>query len=829
MKKILLCLFLLTSLTFYSQVVNEVHCAGDTAFNLTNHNSLLIGNLNPAETTVSYHLTAADASNGVNAISNPTNFIVPQNQGILVSQTIYARINHLGNITTNYYSLIVNAPFLIAASIEPINCMSNGTIRLQVLGGQPPFMCNINNAYYSTSDTNTPDFTYFPGGNMGTIIFSNLIPGTYNILLRDAIGCNAYGSWTIDPSSIIPLDSPTATVINVTCNGKNDGTITINATGGKAPLSYSIDNGANYVLNNTFTNLVPGNYTVYVKDANGCIKTTYVSVTEPNLLQMATAITKNIDCVSNATVTVTATGGTAPYKYSKDGIQYVQSTVFDNLLAGTYTFYVKDNNGCINSSNSITINPILPLNISTTVANASCKGNNDGSITINTTGGLAPWSYSIDNGATYVSGNTFTNLVPGTYNVITKDASNCTSSMVAIIVEPNLLLITTAITKPIDCISNATLAITATGGTVPYTYSKDGFTFVQSNIFDNLVAGSQVFFVKDANGCEIEYLQVIPSVLPISAIATTNNINCKGDNTGSITINTTGGTGQYTYSINGGTSQSSNQFKNLTQGTYTITVTDSRNCSFSTTAFILEPALPLTTTFIIENQVVTLSTFGGSGSYYYALDGVKPQASNVFDNIIPGSHYIITQDVNGCIYSSSIFTINTPAPLVNGSNTITQNFTEGQTLGDIKIAGENIKWYSAPNASTSKSKKTAETPLPLSTVLVNNTTYYASQTINGIESKERLAVTAKSNALGTNDLIIKNFTYYPNPVKNVLTISNTSIIDEVSLISIKGEKVLTKKINSLRSEIDLSSFSKGVYFLKVKAEGTEKTIKIIKE
>jgi hypothetical protein len=75
--------------------------------------------------------------------------------------------------------------------------------------------------------------------------------------------------------------------------------------------------------------------------------------------------------------------------------------------------------------------------------------------------------------------------------------------------------------------------------------------------------------------------------------------------------------------------------------------------------------------------------------------------------------------------------------------------------------------------------------LPLTTVIVDGTTYYASQTINGIESIERLAVTVKSGMLGIDELAFKNFSYYPNPVKNGITISNDSVIDEASL-SVKG-------------------------------------------
>jgi guanyl-specific ribonuclease Sa len=988
MKKILLCLFLFTSLSFYAQVANEVHCAGGTTFNLTNHNSLLIGNLNPAETTVSYHLTAADASNGVNAIPNPTNFIVPQNQSnLLASQTIYARINHLGSISTNYFSLIVNPVFLVASRIQPIDCYHYGTIMLDVFGGQAPFTSNINNTYYSTSDGSTPNFLYLPTDNMSTIIFSNLVAGDYHIQMTDAIGCFNNVSSTIEPSSIIPLNTPTATVINATCKGSNNGTININATGGKAPLQYSLDNGVNYIPSSTFTNLAAGNYTVYVKDASNCINVTTVSVTEPNLLQMSAAITKTIDCISNATVTLTATGGTAPYTYSKDGITFVQSNVFDNLIAGTYTTYVKDTKGCINQ-NSTVITPLVSLNTTITKTDVLCKGSNNGAITINATGGKAPFNYSIDNEVTYVANNTFTDLSTGTYTVIVKDDLNCTTSVTTTISEPILLSLTTALTKPLDCISNAIVTLTTIGGTAPYTYSKDGITFVQSNVFDNLIAGTYSTYVKDVNSCINQNSTVITPLVSLNATITKTDVLCKGSNNGAITINATGGKAPFNYSIdNEVTYVANNTFTNLAAGNYTVYVKDASNCINVTTVSVTEPnflqmsAAIIKTIDCISNATVTLTATGGTAPYTYSKDGITFVQSNVFDNLVAGSYTFYVKDVNSCINSSNSITIsplpllsisstvvninckgeasgsitanatdglapysysldngpyingnssmtftnlyagthnitvkdtngclttnpfiisepvsalmtvttvknqtitinatggagnyryaispnldkfstnnifsgltpgsyilNTsdvngcyimmnavvdpPAPLINGQIKFTLEFKPGQTLADLIINGQNIKWYINQNPLAGKTSKTSEVPLPLSTVIVDGTTYYASQTINGIESTERLAVTVKSATLGTTDLVIKDFTYYPNPVKNIFTISNTSIIDEVSLISIKGETLLTKKINSLHYEFDLSNFSKGVYFLKVKAEGKEKTVKLIKE
>jgi hypothetical protein len=502
MKKILLSLFLFTSLSFYAQVANLTNCADNKIFNLTQNYTLLIGTLNPNQTTVTYHLTAADASSGTNAITNPTSFTItatPANG--VISQTIYARINNLGNSTTNYFNLIVNTALI-----------------------------------------------------------------------------------------------PTATII------------------------------------------------------------------------------KQIDCTSKGIVTITASGGTAPYTYSKNGSAFTPNNVFDNLVAGAYAFDVKDAIGCVN-----------------------------------------------------------------------------TSSIVITIPQPTPLFMTAA---KID-------------------------------------------------------------------------VNCYGNADGSITVFTTGGSIPYRYSLNNGPSQNGSIFTGLPAGTYVITVTDSNNCMATITTTVTGP-LPLTVTTVSNNQTVTATGSGGTPPYLYSIDNGRTFTANAtFNNLAPGNYLVSTRDYNGCITQNAIV-VNTPSPLINGQTKLTIEFKAGQTLADLVIEGQNIKWYLNQNPLAGKTNKTSEAPLPLTTVIVDGTTYYASQTINGIESIERLAVTVKSGTLGIDELAFKNFSYYPNPVKNGITISNDSVIDEVTFISVKGETLLTKKLNSLSTEIDLSNLSTGVYFLKVKSGEVKKTVKIIK-
>lgn len=211
-----------------------------------------------------------------------------------------------------------------------------------------------------------------------------------------------------------------------------------------------------------------------------------------------------------------------------------------------------------------------------------------------------------------------------------------------------------------------------------------------------------------------------------------------------------------------------------------------------------------------------------------------------FTFVIPGLYTITQADIDsgfilnsagatgfsstGRVSCSASYPIYLTTPAPKGSTM--QTLPQGATLADIVVEGENIQWYST---STKKIKEAANTPLPLTTVLVNNTTYYATQTINGIQSAGKLPVTVSLSSLSANNYTFTAFKYYPNPVKNSLTIGNASVINEVIIYDFLGKALLTKKINKTTSEIDMATLVKGVYFMKVKSGNQEKTLKIMKD
>lgn len=227
---------------------------------------------------------------------------------------------------------------------------------------------------------------------------------------------------------------------------------------------------------------------------------------------------------------------------------------------------------------------------------------------------------------------------------------------------------------------------------------------------------------------------------------------------------------------------------------------------------------------VAPSQVTGLTTIFDTGILPSGVAGDNSVILNA--GTIPGTYTLFYQlcevsNSSNCDFGGvTVTVVNPSAPM----GLVSQTVTSGSTLVDLVVSGEGIRWY---NSETDRNA--TSTPLPLSTVLVDGTTYYASQTINGYESTNRLPVTVTLTTLSTGSFVFSNFNYQPNPVTNSLTISNDSIIDNIEIISILGQKIMHANVNDLQTTINLSQLPKGIYFVKVSSEGQERIVKIVKE
>ncbi|MEW5845412.1 MAG: gliding motility-associated C-terminal domain-containing protein [Bacteroidota bacterium] len=589
--------------------------------------------------------------------------------------------------------IYINQPSPITYNVVTTNVTgcwynTNGTIKVNgVAGGTGLKQVSIDGVtYYATT------YTF----NVGV--------GSYTVYVKDANGCIVTKPAVITGPPAIVIN--TLTVTDVTCFGGNNGEVTASASGGTGALEYSID-GINYFASGNFTGLTAGNYTMYVRDLNGCILTQDFTVGQPPALFFTTRTKTDITCngLSDGTITLVASGGTAPYNYSiTGGAPFGNATgLFTGLGAGTYTPAVQDANGCITIGTDLTIIEPAPLSVATqSSTDITCFGANDGAISVTGTGGTAPLTYSLlDAGSIVIATNgtgTFTNLSAGTYTVEINDANSCGPIVAGpfTIVEPTQLTFTyTTVDLICNGDGNGQISVNASGGTPPYEYSYDGGnTFEASSIKNGLSGGIYNVVVRDANLCTTSQNVTINEPAPIILNVSSTNITCNGLSDGQINVSVTGGVAPLQYRINGGAWQGTGLFIGLSANNYLVEVMDNNGCMASSSTTISEP--PAITIDNISTVNPTCSSFGsitvvasgGTGTLTYTLNpGAISNTTGVFNGLGAGTYTVDVTDANGCGPVTSGPIILSSPSLISIDNINVTNVTGcyGDNNGSIEI------------------------------------------------------------------------------------------------------------------------------------------------
>lgn len=537
--------------------------------------------------------------------------------------------------------------------------------------------------------------------------FSTLTAGAYTFTIKDAKGCTKTTTSSILQPVAIVMGSPVIT--NLTCNGDNSGQVVVSATGGISPYQFRKGTDA-LQASGTFSSLSANTYTFYTKDANGCEVSVSTTVSEPTIVSASITITNNL-CNSDQTgkIVVAGSGGTPSYQYSKDGINFVASGTFETLPAGSYTIKTKDSRGCLNSQ-TVTVNQPTVLTATPSITkNVTCFGGNDGTINVLAGGGTSPYTYSA-NGTTYQSGANFSFEI-GTFSFWVKDANGCIKATGGLtLTQPTDIVPNLTAKTAVSCFggNNGTVTITSTGGVSPYTFSKDGANFQNSEAFSGFSAGTSVLTVKDNVGCtkpiSVDILQ--PAQALQVSIATQSNLSCYQNNTGSIQAVLSGGTSPYQFSKDNSSFQTSGTFTALSAGNYTIYGKDANNCPTNIGVTLTEPSN--TSISLLQKQDVDCASYstgffkigasGGTGNFTYSLSGIdfngnglSPTAngSGYFDNLKTGNYIVNFRDQNSCSKDFPVTIIAKSSPIrfdiaktlptdcVAGNGSIVVNNTRG--------------------------------------------------------------------------------------------------------------------------------------------------------
>lgn len=562
-------------ITAVGQLVSNITCFDDT----DGEARFTIANFN---TSYDYAITGPSNFSGTNE-TNGTIDLTNLDDG---AYTINVTDNDT-NCTATAIVTINGPPAAItitAAETQP-TCTTDGSAQITAVGGWGGYTYVLNN----------PDATPVSTNTNGT--FNNLTQyGVYNGTVTDVNGC-------VEPFSFELFEAfpPVLTIApNDFCYDDATG-LTLTATvtsGGDGNFEYSLNSGP-FDTPNVFSGLGPGTYRIDVRDGNNC--TDFATITiNPELSVIASA--PNITACATATnVNVTAAGGDGNYVYAivADGASpgtFSTTNPISITGAGDYDVYVRDNSGnagYCEASFDLTIAQDAPLVITPSVVDVACFGGANGSITIAASGGEAPYQYSIDNGTTYVNGDTFVNLTAGNYNLSIRDANNCDTNTTVSIDQPNQLVAEAQITQNYTCAALGEITVGSitptTGGSGNYQYSINGGTFTPSTtggqVFTGLTDGTYSIQVRDANEitCSITLADVIIAPLPVEPTLTFNiDYDCDGN----AVVNVLPNDPSYTYSIDGGTFQTNNSFSGITPGNHTVIVDYGTNCTTNSDVFI---------------------------------------------------------------------------------------------------------------------------------------------------------------------------------------------------------------------------------------------------
>ena len=497
------------------------------------------------------------------------------------------------------------------------------------------------------------------------------------------------------PNNTCPTIASNGT--NIDCNGNSNGSIVINATGGGAPLSYSID-GTNYGASNTFNGLTAGNYMTYVQDNTGCIDSATVSITEPLAITNSN-VKVDASCLNNdGSITINSNGGTGAYSYSIDnGVNFGTNNTFNGLPSGNYEIVVQDVNGCSSVTSTVSITSASGPTLSASSNDESCQ-NANGSITITGANGTAPYSYSIDGGNTFSSNNSFNNLSAGAYNLVISDNSGCTSSITQTISNSGGNFTISTSNDASICEGNATTIFVSgvpTGGTTAW---DNGLGSNTSHTVSPIATTTYNVTVTDAGGCSKSEAITI-TVLPIPSVnvITTSDTICSGE---TITIIANGA---QNYNWNTGETGNSITVTPSSTSTYTVIGSNGSCNGNAVSQDIVVLASPTVVANASSNniQVGTSISFdvNGSNAVNYSWDfgdgnsSTSPTTSHTYS--APGSYLVtLTADNDNCFGQDTIM-----ITVSDLSNSIAEN-TEFDIIIYPNPAKEWITLSELPSGTT---------------------------------------------------------------------------------------------------------------------------------
>lgn len=368
---------------------------------------------------------------------------------------------------------------------------------------------------------------------------------------------------------------------------------------------------------------------------------------------------KDASCFGSAdgSLTVLVEDGQEPYAFlwSDDSTGASRTA----LRAGTYSVVVKDASG-----EEITLEETISqpeeIVISGITAPATCNGVADGSIDLTISGTTGAYSIVWNNGLEHED---IQALAAGQYTVTVTDEKSCPASATFSVGTTSKIDISAAQVRPECNGSNGSIDISVSGGTGPYTFNwSNGAT---TEDLQNMSEGLYTVTVSDNTGCSASGAYFLRDIVTLTVKGESTATGCVDDASGAIDLTVSGGTMPYSFAWS--TGEATEDLSGLTSGNYTVTVTDSKDCSVSSTFSITKTTFQVPRTVVQPschndtNGSITLQApIGGTGPFTYLWS--NGQTGTALTDLDAGTYSVTVTDATGCSRTLT-FTITNPAEI----------------------------------------------------------------------------------------------------------------------------------------------------------------------
>ncbi|MFZ1703624.1 MAG: T9SS type A sorting domain-containing protein [Saprospiraceae bacterium] len=688
---------------------------------------------------------------------------------------------------------------------------NNGKIDIEIMGGIPPYFVTWNR------------------GETGEDL-TQIGQGIYFCTITDSGGCSIRTNF-IEVLSLESIQFVVTGTVKPSCLGKMDGKISINHSGGQPPFNYSWSNGSTF---KDIEFISEGIYSVTIEDKNGCrFESQPITLTSNQGIVGGPTFVKNPSCFNknDGQIIMGAINGSPPYQFHwASGHAGPQ---LQGIGGGLYQCTVTDSVGCQAYFQTTLVAPDTLKSLLLTVEPVRCFGEKNGIIKTVTTGGSPPYLYFWSHSA--FDDDVF-DLQAGGYSMTVTDKNSCSSTLSNILVkQPSQLTSFVDTMSPARCIlgENGKISLMTNGGTAPYHYSWNSFTFPDTSKIDNIKTGVYSVIVFDELGCKFNLGSIhVPFeniALDVQASLVDKNL-CFGQMNGIISAEVKNGNGPFDYNWSNGVQRilplSNDTIRNLASGVYKVTVTDREGC-LGGSNFVLIPFIP-ELTYKVESKSENICLDDSSGALVISVDKNQGKVNVVWNN---GLHGLAISDLSNGLYTATVTDSVGCILQVNEINITSQSnlqvlphifhATTENNNGSfcLSITGEVGAYAIIWDEKIQSFTHNCASNLSPGTYTVTVT--------DSLGCSEEITIMIMENVATQPTLDVINV-FYPNPTTDFLFVLEDGVLSNVEIYHTSGVKASIEENKFHHSALNISFLPSGMYIIKGRLDGKYFIQKIIK-